>query len=510
MGNMQATRLKHCAFFALMLLPLYTFCAGVHIASPGDDLQAILDSGADLALQQSATYKVKNTLVVRRDNQRIYTFGAKTLKDYAILTPENPELNVILNAPDCKNLLVKNVVFFANRYGLGVNENKGDGFIHLGGTGNAVKDCFFAYSRSGTFFKVNDDACGAKAIGNIFFGAGADCRGSGAAKSEKSKAKWSDSLTYAGTGGLVENNLMLDQTDVGIAIFCAENTIFKDNVIAAVSRESLGGINVVDRVKGRERQLGDKVVFSYKGVVIENNLVDAKGARVHIAFPAGRRIWGFGEANILLEGGKFLNNCISGPAMGYGFVACDVLDFEFSGNTSDAICSDKGDGIGPENRPASPGAFIYAKGRVDSCKLQPEFKEADGHLVHLLRCNHGKLRSPGGFRLYDYNENEARAVVDTAYVEMLGRKPTKAEFESEFKWLNSDKYAADDLRRKIMNTREFTEKNPGASKDLHEFRLNKWRDCIDKIQSRYLREKHRLPTAKELYFEIWLEFEQGK
>ena len=102
-----------------MLLPLCAFCAGVHIASPGDDLQSILDSGADLALQQSAIYKVKNTLVVRRDNQRIYTLGAKTLKDYAILTPENPELNVILNAPDCKNLLVKNVVFFANRYGLG-------------------------------------------------------------------------------------------------------------------------------------------------------------------------------------------------------------------------------------------------------------------------------------------------------------------------------------------------------------------------------------------------------
>lgn len=497
-------------FFALLPMPFEAFCEGVRIASPGDDLQAILDSGEDLALQKSATYKVKNTLLVRRDNQKIYTFGAETLKDYAILTPATPELNVILNAPSRKNLLVKNVAFFANRYGLGVNENKGDGFIHIGGLDNTVKDCFFAYSRSGTFFKVNADARGAKAVGNIFFGAGADCRGSGASNSEKSKARWSDSLTYAGVGGLVENNLMLDQTDVGVAIFCAENTVFKDNVIAAVSRESLGGINVVDRVKGRERKLGDKEVFSYKGVVIENNLVDAKGARVHIAFPAGRRIWGFGETNILLEGGKFLNNHISGPAMGYGFVACDVLDFEISGNTSDAICSDKGDGISPENRPASPGAFICAKGSVGTCKLQPEFKEADGHLVHLLRCNHGKLRSPGGFRLYDYNENEARAVVDAAYVEMLGRKPTKAEFESEFKWLNSDKYAADDLRRKLMNTDEFAEKNPGASKDLHEFRLNKWRDCIDKIQRRYLLDKRRLPTAKELYAEIWKDFERGK
>lgn len=507
MNTIQTTKLKYFALFALSLLPLCAFCEGVRVASPGDDLQAILDSGEDLALQKSATYKVKNTLLVKRDNQKIYTYGAKTLKDYAILTPENPELNVILNAPNRKNLLVKNVVFFANRYGLGVNENKGDGFIHLGGVGHTVEDCFFAYSRSGTFFKVNNDARGAKAVGNIFFGAGADCRGSGASSSEKSKARWSDSLTYAGVGGLVENNLMLDQTDVGVAIFCAENTVFRDNVIAAVSRESLGGINVVDRVKGRERKLGDKEVFSYKGVVIENNLVDAKGARVHIAFPAGRRIWGFGETNILLEGGKFLNNHISGPAMGYGFVAYDILDFEISGNTSDAICSDKGDGLGPDRRPASPGAFIYAKGTVGTCKLQPEFKAADGHMVHLLRCNHGKLRSPGGFRLYDYNENEARAVVDTAYIEMLGRKPTKAEFESEFEWLNSDKYAADDLRRKIMATEEFAKKNPGASKDLHEFRLNKWRDCIDKIQRRYLFDKRRLPTAKELYAEIWREFE---
>ncbi len=500
--------MKH-GYFKTIFLFAATFALGFSAgaeepnALPNDDLQKILDSGKDLVLKKGETYYISRTLALRRNGQKVYTADAKTVKDYATLKADNPEMTATLVSRG-KNQKIKNVIFHGNRYEL--SPRRGDGMVHVGGKDSGdceVKECFFAYGRMGTLLKLDSPAKGIKVFDCIMFGGGGDCRGNGAAQGEPI-SYWGDTMTCSAQQTHIKNNLMIDPSDVGIAIFCAPDSLIEENVVAGVSREPLGGFNMVDRAAPYKVPNAGET-YSYDGLVLRNNIVDARGAKVHIAFPMGRQIWGFGEKNMILRGATVENNLITGKAMGYGFVVFQVDNFKVINNKSTAIHSGVGDGTG-NLTPPKAAAFYAVKDTYTNCTLQKEFVVSDGYFVRLLRNGKVERKPTTKFCKYEYTRPEAEAVVETAFVEMLGRNPGSAELEKSIAYLNSpEKPSGDDFRRSIMNGPEFKKKFPQfkGEDELHEFRYYRWIEALDAIQNAYLKKTGVLPTAKQTYAEIW-------
>ena len=225
------------------------------------------------------------------------------------------------------------------------------------------------------------------------------------------------------------NNLVLDPTDAALVLYGAPGSIAEDNVIAAISRESLGGINLVDPIVYNLDANGTR--FDYRGTTVRNNYFDAFGSRIHIAIPMGAGIWVPNNRDKVLVGATVYGNTIAGGAAAYGFIVNGVEDFNVYDNKSIASYSGIAEGL-RKQQPDEPGPFIYEPQRTTNCKLQKEFLPCERHLLHLLRCNHGKTNELG-YRIYTYGEYEVRAVVNAAYLEMLGREPGQKEMEDNIK-----------------------------------------------------------------------------
>lgn len=107
-----------------------------------------------------------------------------------------------------------------------------------------------------------------------------------------------------------------------------------------------------------------------------------------------------------------------------------------------------------------------------------------------------------GYRFYEYGEHEGPAVVHAAYLEMLGRPPTAEELACSLKWLNSAKANADELRRSLMMSREFTSRFGFVPpEELHPYRVNLWLSMLDRIRREQLEKQGNFPSAKVLYEE---------
>ena len=103
-------------------------------------------------------------------------------------------------------------------------------------------------------------------------------------------------------------------------------------------------------------------------------------------------------------------------------------------------------------------------------------------MLHLLRCNHGKTNELVD-RIYKYGEFEVRAVINAAYLEMLGREPSQKEMEDNIAWLQKDQVSADQLRRKLIAGDEFKKKFGNvAPDDLHPYRIKLWMEILDGIR----------------------------
>jgi hypothetical protein len=324
-----------------------------------------------------------------------------------------------------------------------------------------------------------------------------DPRGNGREKTETPFA-WGDAVSCAAEKTTVRNNLIIDPTDVGVVFYGAPGSIAENNVISSISRESLGGINMVD---GFLYPLNEPNHFSYQGTVARNNYIDSWGARIHISIPMGTGVWVPSTKDRTLVGATVCGNTIAGGAGGYGLVVNGVVDFKVYDNKSIASYSGVGDGLRPPftNYPDPPGPFLFNPDCVTNSTLQKEFRPCERHLLHLLRCNHGKTNKLG-YRIYEYGEYEVRAVIDAAYLEMLGREPSQKEMEDNITWLQESKVNADTLRRKLMASDEFKGKFGNvAPDDLHPYRIKLWMEMLDNIQKEYLKENAKMPDAKTMY-----------
>jgi len=508
---MKIQNTKH-AIFGLVAV-LATACTGQTVVAPGTDLQVVLDKGDDLVLARGRVYEISATLKYTKPGQKIYTKDAKIPSDYATLRIADKKLMQLLFGGGVKDVVLMNVVCDGNRYELSTILKPKDGgggqppmvqFGGIGGDNATVRECVFMNTRTWSTLKLHEGSANCLVENNLFFGAGVGPRGNGREANEI-PFNWGDAISCAARDSLIRNNLIIDPTDVGVVLYGAPGTVVEDNVIACISRESLGGINMVDAIPhyklNEENTLSD-----YRGVKVRNNLVDAFGARIHLGIPTGAVPWAPHNKDKVLVGGEVTGNTMAGGAAAYGFIASGLKDWKIVGNKSTASYSGLGDGLNPKKRPHEPVAFVYDPETVEDIELQKEFVKCDPHITHLLRCNHGP-EDELGYRIYPYGDAEAKAVASAAYLEMLGRPIDAAGLEQSVKELQANAVNADGLRRRLMASTEFKGKfGYVAPEQLHPYRNKLWFGICNEI----IRGKGGEFTALKLYKEALESLKEGK
>ncbi|MCP4375774.1 MAG: right-handed parallel beta-helix repeat-containing protein, partial [bacterium] len=325
------------------------------MVSPGDDLQAVLDKGSDLLLQPGAIYEIKETLRYKKAGQKIYTEGAKYPVQYAVLRITDEKLTRLIEGGGLADLRLEHVVCDGNRYNYPPlrGEAGNPSLVHFGGPGGdraVLRENVFMNVRCWSTIHVHEGATGLLIENNIILGAGVDPRGNGREKSEV-PFNWGDGCTIGAQKSVIRNNLIIDPTDVGIVLFGSPGSIVENNVVAAISRESLGGINLVDPIKCYAINDTDT---DYRGNKIRNNYVDAFGARIHMGYPIGAPQWAPKHKGKFLVGGEVTGNTMAGAAAAYGFVAHTIKDWKITGNKSTATYSGKAIGANPKKPPDDP------------------------------------------------------------------------------------------------------------------------------------------------------------
>jgi len=488
------------------LLAVFTsVCVGQTVVDPGDDLQAVLDRGEDLLLRRGAVYEIQETLRYAKSGQRILTPEANSIADYATLRIADVKLMTLVDAGGMSGAVLENVIVDGNRYELSTVPKTGPGgggqppLLFFGGAdakGQLVRNNVMTNTRTWSTLKIHEGAADVLVEGNIILGAGVDPRGNGR-EADEEPFGWGDGISCGARDTIIRNNLIVDPTDVGIVLYGAPGSVVEDNVVACVSRESLGGINLVDGIPYYALD-DEKTLFDYRGVVVRNNLIDAFGARIHIAVPMGGPPWTPQTIGTTLKGAKVYGNMISGGAAAYGYVANGVDSFEVYDNKSTATHSGIGEGFNAKRPPDEASPFLYDAETVTNSKLQPQFKESRRHLVHLIRCNHGPTNDLG-YRVYGYTDAEAEAVVRAAYIEILGREADASGLPEKISWLQQGN-TADAMRVGMTDSDEFRGKfGEVVPEHLHVYRTKRWFGILNQIQNAFLANQGRLPSSKILY-----------
>ena len=423
-------------------------------------LQEILNRGDDLILERGRVYEIDTTLQLKSRGQSIYTANAANIRDYATLRVVHPTLLTIINAGGVAEVLIRDVRIDGNRHNMKPYDGKVpmEPFISLGkqgGDDQTIRNCIITNARcSGGWaaIHVHEYAFRTTVQDNIIFGSGVDVLGNGRSALEYPFG-WGDGISVAARNSLVKNNFIVDATDEGIMVQGAPGTKVLNNVIIALSREILGGIALIDPA---DYCLLDSIenTFDYRGVEVKNNLVDALGARVHIAFPCGPDVWHLTSHQRIIVGAKVRGNEIAGNIGAYGFALAGVQDFEITNNKATAVFEESGDGL-PGNPPDEAAAFIYDASTTINCKLQKEFIPSQKHIVHLMR-NDRTPANETGYRILDsYGELEAKSIISVAFLEMLDRFPSEKEALYWKKWLQETRSNADAIRSALMISPEF-------------------------------------------------------
>ncbi|GJN89122.1 hypothetical protein Rhopal_002096-T1 [Rhodotorula paludigena] len=144
-------------------------------------------------------------------------------------------------------------------------------------------------------------------------------------------ASWADGISHACKSSQVTNNLITDVTDGGIVIFGAPGSLVQGNTINSVSRQLLGGINMVD---------WSPFSGSFEGTVVQGNNLLANTAFMKIGIAIGGLSWGGdNRTEARTYGGTVQNNYIlagtnGGGYMEFGISVAGHRDAVIKGNTA--------------------------------------------------------------------------------------------------------------------------------------------------------------------------------
>ncbi len=485
---------------SILMLAGSVVCCGEEL--DGRTLQADLDAGRDIALRPGQVIELKESLRFRKAGQRIETVGARLASDYARIVHAEGSQGPLIDARGIAGATLSKLVLDGNRPGY--RSQKGllpaEPMLCFGGegaVGQEVRNCIAIGSRSsGGWAAIHIDEGGEGIVieDNIVFSSGVDVRGNGRSLAEKPFG-WGDGISTASRNTTIVNNLIYDVTDEGIMVQGATGSLVKSNVVVALSREMLGGIALFEPFYYYELD-AEKRLFDYRGVVVENNLIQAMGSRIHAGLPMGGAPWASGFSGTILLGATVQNNHISGGAAGYGYVANGIDAFEIMGNTSDATCSGLGDGR-PGMPPDAPLAFMFNPMTIGKSRLQDEFVPMTKSLEQVLRNKRSPL-DPMGYRDCGYTGPESRAIVRSAFIEMLGRDPREEEADHWNQWLQETRSNGDSLRRGLMATPEFVRLHGYINPlNLHAWRNERWLKMILKTCSEHQAKGADWPNARE-------------
>jgi hypothetical protein len=471
------------------------------------NLQSILDRGDDCLLEPRKIYEITEPLKFRKPGQQIATKGAQRIEDFATLRIGVGANVTLVDTLAHTGVKLERLILDGNRSQLLTADNKVPAqpmvsFGRKGGDNQIIRRCVVLNSRCGGGWgaiHVHEGAMGICIEDNIVFGSGVDVRGNGRSPKERPFG-WGDGISTASRKSTIRNNLIIDVTDEGIMVQGAPGTIVEGNVVAAVSREMLAGIALIDPSMHYPLD-AEKRRHNYRGVVVRNNWIDAFGSRIHVAVPLGGSPWSDELTGTTLVGAKIIGNKLTGRAGGYGIVANGIDEFEVTGNTSTASYSGIGDGL-PGKPPEPPGAFLFDPAYIGASVLQKEFrpKSSQAHLIHLLR-NYWRPAAPSGYRLADYGDAEALAVARAALIEMLGEEPSPESVNQWADWLKKTKGNADALRAQIAQTEAFRSRHGEHSeKVLETFRTDLWLTITQgEMESRPEKSGDDWPHAAQLY-----------
>lgn len=150
------------------------------VVSPGDDLQAVLDKGADLLLKKGCLYEIKATLKYKVPRQKITTKDAEHISEYATLRIADANLLQLIDSSQQNDVVLEKVILDGNRYSLGTvakSEVTGGGgqppMVFFGCpdvgdkkvvnrvSGQRVADCVFMSTRTWSSLQVREAHPGA-------------------------------------------------------------------------------------------------------------------------------------------------------------------------------------------------------------------------------------------------------------------------------------------------------------------------------------------------------------
>jgi len=480
--------------------------AAAACSAPGTDLQSLLDQGQSLDLCPSSTYALNAALVFKASGQRISTPSASHPREYATLRIASGSAANAITSHGLDSLVVEKLIVDGNRQALGAFTGAAaDNYalvLLVGGKGNTVRNTVLKNTRSWSSLQLHESGgCeGGLVENNVVLWAGCDPRGNGCAPGDP-PAKWGDGISMPCRNTVVRNNLIIDATDVGIVLFGAPGSTVENNHVAAVSRETLGGVALVDvmdlfAVSGS--RANKDAVTDYRGDSVRNNRLSAAGARVHIGVAVGPPIW-FGPdwLGARTLGVSVTQNRLDGDAFGYGVVANGCEQVRIEGNSSAAQHGGAGDGV--NGAAATPRPFLYRPSTtVNPVALQGDFV-ADNALTSLLRL-HNCPKTGAGFWRCNYTSAEARAIVRLAYIEMLGREPDASGWDHYAKRLVNERLSADDLRRALMGSQEFAQKHPGvAASAMQTHRQAVWERALFDVVAADLGAGKAWPAASSLF-----------
>ncbi len=257
-------------------------------------LQSALNSagsGGTVTLAQKALVTLTSTLNIPA-GVTLTTFGSPAHAKYALMgrlvragTFATPMVTIQSGA----RLL--NVWVDGARTSVGYGDNEINIEVE-GGTGTTVSNCLISNSAGWSSFHAlgtaEGHACGSNTITNNLVTAYSSThfKQTGAADI----SQWTDGLSIACENADVENNQIIDATDVGIVLFRAysavQKSLVRNNTILSAGNPAYGGITL-DPLSGSTLPQAD-----YTGSSVQDNVMWT-GPRTHfdIALSVGTRPW---------------------------------------------------------------------------------------------------------------------------------------------------------------------------------------------------------------------------
>ena len=345
---------------------------------------ALKGAGAVAALCPGAVFTLSSPVLFTAPSQQLYTQGLPTDSTRAVLRIASASLTTAVDGGSQSGVTVENIQVDGNRAVLGHTANGGGALMEMGGAASdqTVQEVNAHDTRSWSTLHIaeghvanNTPTCqNAKILNNQIGPAGMPSPTSDIA----------DGISLACGHTLVQGNSVRDATDGGIVVFGAPGSTVQDNTVTAVSRQLLGGINMVDYAP---------MNGNYTGTVVSGNTITAQSAFIKVGLAMGQQVWNCTTGTDY--GATVTGNTLQGAYMGYGYAVNGVTNWTVTGNTDSSkhVGTQTAGGCFGSPRASQMGSFQDDPTTTLNSTLQSQFTNAT--LTNVLSVTAPAIPNPG-------------------------------------------------------------------------------------------------------------------